>query len=415
MDKKLNILELVEDWLPIHGGVTAVVERFSTALSQFANITIGTVRAKKTKGKNFVDKPSPYKVVRCAGYYNPISNNRESLVALDKKFRKEIESQKYDIIHCHFPLALFKYGKKIGKKQNIPVIITAHSIFYEDVYKATKSKNISSYITKQIVKNINSADEVWVVTNFAKNYLCDFGLTPNAKVVENAVLVPQKTEKIDVRKKYHLENCFVVLSVCRLVKPKNVELLVRSMEKLKNENIKLVVIGSGAQQNNLTKLAEKLNLNNILFLGAVSDQIRDSFYDEANLIAFVSVGDSAGLIQVEASYYQKPTLALENTAISEKIVDGKNGFLTTNNPTQCANKILMCYNNTQLTENAGKQAKTDLFRTYEDKVVVDDLLNQYQQAIFNFGLKKQLQIKQTQKKSQKNLSKNKWPTKKNTF
>ena len=104
MEKRLKILELVEDWLPIHGGVTNVVYRMSKSLSRYADITVGAVRAQKVDGKDYVDEKEPFSVIRCKGYYNPITTNRESLLMFDNDFKQKIKEGNFDIIHCHFPM-----------------------------------------------------------------------------------------------------------------------------------------------------------------------------------------------------------------------------------------------------------------------------------------------------------------------
>ena len=388
MEKRLKILELVEDWLPIHGGVTNVVYRMSKILSRYADITVGAVRAQKVDGKDYVDEKEPFSVIRCKGYYNPITTNRESLLMFDNDFKQKIKEGNFDIIHCHFPMALFGYAKKIGKKGGIPVVITAHSIFYEDIVKAIKLKNASKLVTRHIVGRINSADSIWVVTSYAKNYLLNYGLRDDSIVVENAIETPVIQEEINVREKYGIaKDDFVLLSVSRLVKMKNIDLIVKAMAKMKGKNIKLVIIGDGMEREHLHKLAQSTNPDNILFLGAVDENIKNNFYKAADLIIFVSVGDSAGLIQVEAAYFEKPTLALADTAISEKMTDNKNGFVIQNDVDACAEKVLFCYNNRDMVRAVGVEAKKDLYRTYEDDNIAKAILNQYKQAIEDFQVK----------------------------
>jgi len=58
-------------------------------------------------------------------------------------------------------------------------------------------------------------------------------------------------------------NSKYILFVGRLYPVKNVEYLIRAYKLINdaNQNIKLVIIGDGAQKDNLTELTKELNLN----------------------------------------------------------------------------------------------------------------------------------------------------------
>ena len=382
--KKLRILELVEDWHPVVGGVTSVVSRMCDSISPYCEITVGATKPPK-KNKNFIDTEN-YQVIRCQGYYSAITTNREALVDFDHKFRKEIEKNKYDVIHCNFPLSLYRYARRLRKKYNIPVIITVHGMFYQDIYQATKSKFLASIITKAILRKIRKADKVWTVSNFAKNFFEKFSVLKDCEVLPNAVKTPKDTTDSDVFEKFGIdENHFVIFSVCRLVKMKNIQLLIEAMKFLQDKPITLVIAGKGDDRQRLERLAK--NLKNIKFIGAISEEDLNSFWRRVDLHAFVSIGDTCGLTQMECAYFSVPTLALENTAISEQIVDCKNGFITTNNPEACAEKIMFCYDNKELLKQCGQQAKLTLFKSYDQKEVIDNILLRYEQVIEEFNKK----------------------------
>lgn len=104
-ENKFKVLMLSDDFEPIYGGVSSVVKNSSIALSKYAEVTIGTVMPPK-KLRSKINDTKYYKVVRCKGKYNILTTNMDANL-FDKNFKKVIESEKYDIIHCHFPLKLY--------------------------------------------------------------------------------------------------------------------------------------------------------------------------------------------------------------------------------------------------------------------------------------------------------------------
>lgn len=46
--KRLKILNLIDTYFPVVGGISTVVDRSSIALSKYADVTVGTVKAKTT-------------------------------------------------------------------------------------------------------------------------------------------------------------------------------------------------------------------------------------------------------------------------------------------------------------------------------------------------------------------------------
>lgn len=406
-EKKLKVLMLTDDFEPIYGGVSTVVKYSSLALSKFADVTIGTVMPPK-KIRDKIDDPVEYKVYRCKGKYNHITTNMSANLS-DKAFIENIESEKYDIIHCHFPLKLYKYGLKLGKKCNIPVVITAHSIFYPDFKDVIKSKLLTKLAIRIVLKRYNRADKTFCVTKFEKNFLEKFGLK-NSIVLNNAVKMPAYKSTNDeylsnVKSQCNIKSDdFVITSVGRLVKMKNILFSVHAFAELhkKYPNTKYLIVGDGAERNKIEILINKLNLQDCCFLlGAIIDKTKlATIFELADAISFMSKGDSCGLIQYEGAYYEKPTIALANTAISDCLDDMKNGIVIhgSQDSMQIAksidkvaicdyvNKVGKLIEDRQLCVQIGKNAKKEIYREYDDNYA-KELLSLYQQIITDFHKK----------------------------
>lgn len=395
-NNKLNILFLTEDFIPIYGGITSVVEKSALALTElgYADITIGTIMAQKKIRKNFQEMQTSYQIVRCKGFKNKITTNMQAYL-FDKNFKKKIENEKFDLIHCHFPLGFYKYALKIGRKTKTPVVITAHSIYTPDVKAFIKSKSFANFITKIIVRRLNKADKVFCVSQFCKNHLLKYGLKNDSIVMYNGVDLKKDEEKgvdFDINKIFGLsEKVFVLSVIGRLTKTKNVQMLIHAIAHLKhlNLNLKLLIIGDGKEEKNIYALVKKYKLeNNVIMAGAIKDRaLLASIYKRTNLIVFPSIGDSAGLIQLEAAFYNKPTLAIKNTAVSELMKDGENGLVAKNTFQDLAERILYAYENPKKLSQIGINANKTLYRTYFDEKVASELLRNYQTVINQYAIK----------------------------
>lgn len=407
-NKRLKVLMLTDDFEPIYGGVTSVVKNSSLALSKFADVTIGTVMPPKSLRDKINDNPN-YTVVRCDGKYNKLTTNMSANLH-DKKFTDYIKSQNFDIIHCHFPLKLYKFALSLRKKYNIPVVITAHSIFYTDFKAVLKFNWLTNLAIRIVLKRYNKANKTFCVTKFAQNFLSQFGLK-NSIVLNNAVNM-NDFEPIDtnftpiIRQKYNiLDTDFVLLSVCRLVPMKNLLQNITAFASLHKTHpqTKYLIVGDGSQKAELENHITKLQLKDCCFLlGAITNKKQlGALYAMCDAVSFMSKGDSCGLIQYESAYFNKPTISIKNTAIADCITDMRNGVvLNTENKSlnistrfdktlteDFVNKVGSLVDNKDTCKNLGKNAKQEIFRAYDDNYA-NELISLYEQIIMEFKNKK---------------------------
>lgn len=93
---------------------------------------------------------------------------------------------------------------------------------------------------------------------------------------------------------------------------------------LERPSLKLVLIGDGGDRARLEAKARACEANAV-FLGPVSDAVRDRYLRHCNCFCMPSRGEGFGLVYLEAMRLGKPVLAGSNDAGAEVIVDGKTG------------------------------------------------------------------------------------------
>ncbi|MBO4412644.1 MAG: hypothetical protein J5779_01355, partial [Clostridia bacterium] len=111
MSEKLKICESMDVYLPDVDGVINCMHNYCLNLCQTEELTAMVPKNKRGYVDNF-----PYNITRCKSMFIPILNNYYGLPQLDRKFKKEIMSKDFDIIHVHSPFNMAKFALKVAKK-----------------------------------------------------------------------------------------------------------------------------------------------------------------------------------------------------------------------------------------------------------------------------------------------------------
>lgn len=202
----------------------------------------------------------------------------------------------YDIVHVHAPnIALFHlyYAKKYGVKIRI---IHAHSTKYS-------TTRIKSVVNELLIKiGINYATNFWGASSKAVKFMYPKG--KKTKIIPNGVNLTKfkfdRTNRQVIRDKYDLDdNDFLVGCVGNLLKHKNYDYLLDVFIKLKKyNNIKLMIIGSGNQEQKLKEFKVENKLNNIIFVERTATP--ELFYSSFDLFVMCSKFEGFGYTALEA-------------------------------------------------------------------------------------------------------------------
>lgn len=384
---KLNIAMATDIYSPSIGGIENVVSNLCKSFHQNKDVNIvcitGDVKNYKDKEDFAIIRTKSIKIPKKWGLFQPVPE-------LDTKFKKTLKNLNIDVFHIHTVYGVSNYVLKYAKKHNIPVIFQGHSKFSEEIPTCVKSKIISNIAIKRAYKILNKTDLVLPVSEHTKqNYLANGVKTPMI-VIPNATnlkLVENKNNEIEkyFEEKYNIsasEN--VLLFVGRLeMKCKNLDFLLRSLKILKEKNFdfKLLIVGSGNDEQKLKDLTKELNLDaNVVFVGKITDQtLLSKFYYFSDLFCFPSIVDNCPVVKLEAASQKTPTLAISNSASAEGITDGFNGYCCELEENKFADKIIQIFGD----KNKLKEISFNAYETLNvgwDKVT-NDLLKLYKQLI----------------------------------
>ncbi len=264
---------------------------------------------------------------------------------------------KFDIIDCNafpylpfFPVRLFSLFKAT------PLVVTWQEVWGGYWYKYLGyTKGITArFIEKAVIKLSDNiiAHSVKVKSDLI---LCgakdkNIEVIPNGIELEAINQVPEKQKDTDL------------IFVGRLIKEKNVDILIKAVYLLKKElgRIKCVIVGQGPQSDALMDLAEKLGLKeDIVFTGFLEHEEIISNMKAARVFVLPSRREGFGIVVVEAMACGLPVIVVNSpmNASVELIKSGSNGFVCSPDEDDISRKALVLLKDVSLRNNMSSFAR----------------------------------------------------------
>lgn len=386
--KKLTIGLFNDSFFPMADGVIMVVDNYARVLSEYANVIVFVPRY---TGKEYDDSRFPYKVVRCHSLKVPFLDYSLPIPKLDRKFEKELDKYKLDIVHIHSPFTMGEVGLKYAKKHHIPCIATMHSQFKQDFEKAVKSEFLAKKLNDKLIKLFNKCDECWAVNKeVARIYYEEYKYKCMPRVMNNATemepVADVKKAHEFINKKYNIKKDEkVFLFVGRINTLKNILFIADCLKAVKEKapklKFKMLYVGAGQDEEKLMdKIAECHLENDAILCGKVTNRKELAYYySRADLFLFPSVYDASSIVQIEAASQKTPAVFLKNTATAATVTDNVNGFLSDYTVGAYSDKIIEVMNNKELYEKVSQNAYIDLYKTW--KQMVDKAYELYKEFI----------------------------------
>lgn len=185
-----------------------------------------------------------------------------------------IKNGNYDVIHSHYGIYADEV-MQIAKKYNVQKRIIHSHVAYEPINFVQKQKN---RLHKMIA--VHYATDLFACGRDAGIYMWGKSAVKNGKVhimknaVDTEIFAFSEDKRIEKRKELDVEDKFVVGIVGRLANQKNYPFLWEVYKKFleKRNDIALVVIGRGTEEEKIKQLAKKMDIyDEIKFLGIRSD------------------------------------------------------------------------------------------------------------------------------------------------
>jgi glycosyltransferase involved in cell wall biosynthesis len=297
---------------------------------------------------------------------------RLGIPEVDFSFSHKIDNLSFQLLHAHCPFSSGQIALKIARKRKIPLVATFHSKYREDFERLIPSKIVVDTLMKRVIDFYDQADEVWVPQLSVEETLRSYGYKGNIEVVDNGndlSMMFSAERKEDCREKIGIKpDEFMLLFVGQHILEKNVMFLIESLNLMQSRKFHLYFVGSGYALREMKQKVEQLGLNDkVTFVGSVTDrQTLSEYYMASDLFLFPSLYDNAPLVVREAAAMNTPSLLIEGSTAAGIIDNNVNGFLSKNDRTDFAERIVYIMNNPTLADKAGKAASCSIVRSWND-------------------------------------------------
>lgn len=297
-------------------------------LEMFKNKGYETHVCARNDYKNKEDCIIPY----CDKYYDiPFERspfNSNNIVAY-KQLKKIIDSNEYDIIHCHTPVGgvLTRLAAKKVRKNGTKVIYTAHGFHF------CKGASLKSWLLFYPIESVFARYTDVLITINKEDY--KIAQKFKAKSVRYVPGVGVKIKKFgksskdreNKRKELGISNeRKVVLSIGELIERKNHETALKAIAKLDSKDILYLICGGGELEDYLRGLSKKLGIEDVVrFLGFRKDI--PEICMASDLFLFPSYQEGLPVSIIEAMASGLPIVCSSIRGNTDLIENGKGGYL----------------------------------------------------------------------------------------
>jgi glycosyltransferase involved in cell wall biosynthesis len=133
-----------------------------------------------------------------------------------------------------------------------------------------------------------------------------------------------------LRRKWRAGEAPVLLTAAMFrpgVKVQSLEWVIRACGRLQRD-FRLVIVGDGRERARLEALAAERLSDKVVFAGRIPREEMHQYYSAADLFVFPGIGESLGMVFLEAQCCGLPVVACRTAGVPEVVADGDTGFLT---------------------------------------------------------------------------------------
>ena len=274
-------------------------------------------------------------------YFTPDGKNSGLGDKLAKKFAKFIlaNNLEFDLIHAHFTWPDGYTAVKLGKKFNVPVVITLHENhdWLLEEYKSRNEKIYWTWKNADALIRVNQKD-VPLLKAFNTNvFSIPNGFNPGRLPI---------MDKLTVREHLKLPvNSEVIFTLGALVERKGFHYLIEAMKTIvkKRNDILCFIGGSGPLKDKLQQQINEFRLqNHVKLLGFVPDDKLKYWMNAADIFILPSLSEGNPTVMFEALGVGLPFVGTTVGGVPEVITSEDYGLLCPPADPEClAQKILI--------------------------------------------------------------------------
>ncbi|MBQ7936541.1 MAG: glycosyltransferase [Clostridia bacterium] len=237
---------------------------------------------------------------------------------VERLLKKVLRKQKIDVLHAHsfYPSGIA--AVRLGKKYNIPVVLTEHSSSF--IKDWLHIKGVYDYVKP----TFDEADATVCVTEFLADYIYrKYDLAKKPIMIGNVLnpvfqYLPKPENEV-----------FTFVMIARLTEIKRVNHIISAVAELKQQGIRVLVhiAGDGPLRESLECQAKELHVQDFLkFHGNLSREEVYELLGQSNALVHASVTETFGVVYIESMASGRPVVTAENGGAYE-LINESNGYL----------------------------------------------------------------------------------------
>lgn len=387
--QSMRIGQFTDTFLPIADGVGRVVHAYALGLSNLSHEVTVVTPLYDTGHRGHL----PFEIVDYLSLPVPTAPQYKiGIPSSDKHYRKRIEMIPLDIIHTHGPFGAGREAMRLAKKrENVPLIATFHSKYYDDFYKATKSNSITKIVVDNIIKFYERCDDVWAVSASTGEVMREYGFKGNVRIMPNGVTLREakKDSYTQLEERFQLHDEPMLLFVGQINWKKNLMRVLEAAALLKKSGqpFRLCLVGRGPDEKAVQQKIDELNIaDHAMMAGHIGDtDLLDALYQRASLFVFPSLYDNAPMVLREAAVMGTPSVLIQGSDAAEVVEDGHNGLLCSDNSQSLSETISAALKDPEKTKKLGLAAQQTIPISWDS--LMPSIVDAYEQVIDKFQFK----------------------------
>lgn len=301
-------------------------------------------------------------------------------IPFSPKTRRLFASLKLDVVHTQTPFLLGVLGARWARRNRIPLVSTNHTLYTEYVhYVPVRPKALTKAFLVRLMRwYYSGCDAVVVPSNPVEQRLRSYGVGTRIEVIKTGVVginPLQADDASEVRRQFGIgERDFLLLYVGRIAREKNLRMLLAAFKTVvsKHPNARLMLVGGGPARIETERYASDIGLSErTTFAGMRKRNEIDPMFAAADAFVFPSTTETQGIAICEALSAGLPVVAVNAGGIPENVQNGFDGFLTSNDSDEFAERICFLIENERERGEMAARARVNACHFSIDRMVSD--------------------------------------------
>ncbi len=214
--------------------------------------------------------------------------------------------KRLSLVHVHSPFITGWMGARYARRYGMPLVYTYHTQLEAYAHYIPFEAHATRFAAAQLTRTFaNSADAVVVPTPAMATHLRELGVTVRIEVVPSGIdLAHYGSGRREAALRARIgigDHERMLLSVGRLAREKNLELLLAALKRAGDDSLRLVIAGDGPYRTDLERLAAEIGVAGaVRFLGVIARDRLPDFYASADAFVMPSTTETQGLVLAEA-------------------------------------------------------------------------------------------------------------------